>query len=378
MKTPKYYLATAGLLCSAVSGLAVPLANTFAEGASSFFDLNAQACIIENYNSETSSSVASIGDVNFSEITSLSCSNRNITNFRGITLFPNLENLDISYNSNLQVWNMDFSQNTKLKEINVKGVTTSYYDFSNNPDLETITTDRSLTLKTIAYVERTDDVEYEFDTSREYPYLMDTSVLRFVELPGVLHYSSIDDIPYTISETFGGYTHQIETRGGWMRYAVYLDGDEEIETHNPFYVNNNCEEVEDGYYSCNNSIYYGDTIDTDDIINNTLTKIFSLSEYTLSKVEVVPPTANLELTTDTDTVKRGIALADSNFTLEFYFDLQEAEEVKVPDTGAFTADNKGLIIGASVATITATGLIVAYLTRYATKRQKSKVRFSKN
>ena len=30
MKTPKYYLATAGLLCSAVSGLAVPLANTFA------------------------------------------------------------------------------------------------------------------------------------------------------------------------------------------------------------------------------------------------------------------------------------------------------------------------------------------------------------
>ena len=260
--------------------------SSYAEGSSSYFELNTQACIIENYNAERGTSVTAIEDVEFDKITTLNCSGRGMTNFHGLVLLTNLENLDISYNSNL--YSLDFSQNTKLKTINVRGMSTNWFNFEKNPDLETITSDRTLYLTTSAYAEKTD--EYGDDE-----YAIDLSRLKFLDSSSThaVSFATRDDIPSNVAITSGGYTHQISTRGGWANYAIYLNVDAEAETHNPIYINNNCEETSDGYYSCNNAVYYGDVIDTDAIVNDTLDKIFKLDGYKLTKDEIVPPKANV-------------------------------------------------------------------------------------
>ncbi|MBQ2660517.1 hypothetical protein IJF93_00335 [Candidatus Saccharibacteria bacterium] len=359
------------------------MANTFAEGSSSYFDAAGKNCIIDNYNAEFSTSVTSIEEVDFTKVTTLNCSNRGIVYFRGITLFPNLEKFDVSYNPSLRIWDMDFSQNTKLKEINVKGISNTYYDFSNNPNLETIGTDHSLYLKTIAYAEK---IDKELNGTN-FQYGIDLSVLKFLDSSSTheVWFPDKSSVDNTVSILSGGYTHQVDTRGGWVSYAIFLNGDTEVETHNPIYLNSNCDKNEYGYYSCNDSIYHGDIIDTDDIIANTLSKIFNLSKYELSKVEIVPPTANLELTTDTDTVKKGIALADANFTLEFNFELasdtdssssSSSSTASTPETGTFTADGKGLVAGVSAVSLAVIAM-VAYALRYVSKRNKAKVSFGR-
>ena len=346
--------------------------SSYAEGASSYFDLNTQACIIENYNAEQGTSVTDIKDVEFDKITTLNCSNRGMTNFHGLVLLRNLENLDISYNNSL--YGLDFSQNTKLKTINVKGMSTNWFDFEDNLDLETIISDRTLYLTTSAYAEKTD--EYGDDE-----YAIDLSDLKFLN-PGtaqVVSFATKDDIPSNITVTFDGYAHQISTRGGWANYAVYLNGDTEVETHNPIYVNNNCEKTPDDYYQCNNAVYYGDVIDTDAIIDDTLSKIFKLDGYKLTKVGIVPPTANVELETDTDTSKKGIVLANSNFTLEFYFDIASGDNPETPttpttpDTGFFTGEDGGvsaanvLIVLAGISVV---GFVGSYVYHRISRRRK--------
>ncbi len=225
----------------------------------------------------------------------------------------------------------------------------------------------------------------------EYAYGMDISVLKFINPIDITDttdqdYPSIYDstaktityekaIPNYVYIATNSYTFYINSRGGYMKYAIYLNGDEEVETHNPLFVNNNCEKTSEDYYICDDAIYYGDTIDTEDIVENILAKIFNLADYTLTSVKIVPPTANLNLTTDTDTVKKGTALADAGFTLEFYFDLDE--DVKTPDTGFFTANNKGLIAGISTITLSMASIIV-YLSHYLVNRQKAKVKFNKD
>lgn len=377
MKNSKYYLTAGALFCSAFSGLALPMSNTFAEGASSFFDYNAQSCIIDSYNDENGTSVTKIEDVVFADVTILNCSNRNIVSFHGINLFPNLERLDISNNYNLQTYNMDFSQNTKLKEINIKGTQSSYFDFSANPELETIDTDRSLSLKTVAFVKRIDKTVGD----TEYRYGINLADLKFVDPTSAqeILFQDVGDVR-TPMVTFGGYSHYVSPRGGWAEYEIYLNGDEEVETHNPIYVRNNCKAEED-YYYCNDMVYYGDTFDTEGIVNNTLAKIFNLSEYQLTKVEIVPPTANVELTVNTDVIKKGMVLADSGFTLRFYFDLATDEispsnteavdadtstsseadaSSSTPETGAYTAESRG----ASAAVI-AISVVVGIVTALA-------------
>ena len=316
--------ASALLATSALAG------NSYAEGGSSYFDLNTQACIIENYNAETGASVTAIEDVQFDKITTLNCSNRGMTNFRGLVLLTNLEHLDVSYNSGL--YGLDFTFNPKLKTIDVRGMSNSYFDFTKNGELETITTDRSLYLTTEAYAEKTD--------GQNGGYAIDLSGLKFIDATSAhtVNFATKNDVPSWVSATSGGYTHQISTRGGQMYYTIYLNGDKEAESHNPYYVNNNCEQTDDGY-RCNGAVYYGDTFDSDAIIDGTLSKIFNLGGYRLSKVEVVPPTANVELTTDTDTSKKGKVLADANFALSFYFDVASPA---VPDTGFFTNEDGGL------------------------------------
>lgn len=339
------------LACSTIAGLASPIASTFAEGSTSFFDLNAKNCIIDSYNEENGTSIAAIEEVDFSSVTELKCANRNIVNFYGITLFPNLEKLDLSNNYNLQVYNMNFSQNTKLKEINVKGTNASFFDFRNNPDLESIESDSSLYLDTIAYVEKKDK---KVDGTN-YQYSMDLSVLKFLDSSQnqEVLFKDRDSIEGNILVTAGGHTHRIYTRGGWMNYAIYLNGDESVETHSPIYINNNCkEEVEYGGYSCNNSAYYGEAIDTNEFIANTLSKIFNLSNYRLSKVEIVPPTSNIELVNDTNTFKKGIILADANFTVKFYFDHSSEYDDSVPEADEDTSSTASSVSTPETGTVT--------------------------
>ena len=376
MSKQKYKMSLSGIFGAGFASMLLVsgafVGSSYAEGASSYFDLNTQACIIENYNAEQGTSVTDIQDVEFDKITTLNCSNRNMTNFRGLVLLTNLENLDISYNYNL--YGLDFSQNAKLRTVNVKGMSYTWFNFEKNLDLETIITDRALYLTTAAYAEKTDDGDDE--------YAMDLSDLKFVNsgATGIVSFATKDDVPSDITVTFGGYTHKISTRGGWMNYAVYLNGDAEVETHNPIYISNNCEETDNGY-RCNNAVYYGDVIDTDAIINGTLSKIFKLDGYRLTEVKIVPPTANVELETDTDVLKKGIVLAEANFTLEFHFDIASGDNPgtptapTTPDTGFFTKEDGGvnttnvLLVLAGVSVV---GIVGFYVYRRVRGRKKGR------
>ena len=55
-------------------------------------------------------------------------------------------------------------------------------------------------------------------------------------------------------------------------------------------------------------------------------------------------------------------------------DEENEEDVRVPNTGAFTADGKGLVVGVSVVLLSAIG-VGAYLAYYTADRQKSKIHF---
>ena len=361
----KYYLTAGALFCSAISGLALPIASTFAEGASSLFDLNAQACIIENYNAENSTAIETIEDVNldYKKITVLNCSDRGITNIRGITMMTNLKELDISDNRNLQTDDIDFSQNTKLEKINVSGIRGTRFDFSKNLLLESIITDRNLYLKTPAYVG-------VLSNDAEYDYGMDLSVLKFLNSTAApvtndekypAKYDSTTkmvsykygSVPAEVPVVMGDHTYFIDSRGGSVSYRVYLD-DEYKET------------IED-------EIYYGDTIKVNEELAVSLLEGDEAEEYTLSKITVGRKN-NFEFTTNEDTVKEGKALADAELVLGFYFD---SDKPSVPDTGAFTADGKNLVAITSIVSIAVTG-IVLYLAHYIVERQKTKVRFDKN
>ena len=385
------------LMCSIFGGLSLPT-NTFADSPDNhwmvntgFSDINLFTCVLDEYeevnNVDENYLIDALGPNDalpaegLAKITSLSCVNQGVTNTTGLGALPNLENLDLSNNSNL--YTIDVTANIKLKTINVSDLPVSYFDFSNNPNLESIATDRSLTLKTIAYVEKREDTYLESDTSREYPYMFDLTGLKFDPLGGIVYYSTIDDIPSATTTSFGGYMHQILTRGGSMHYGIYLNGDADIETHSPIFVDNNCSEKNDGNYHCNNDIYAGETFDTEQTIDTVLSKIFNLSGYKLSKVEIVPTSANIKLTLDTNTAKKGVALPEAYFTINYYFDQVEESDIEVPNTsikapntGAFTSDEKGIIVGISAAFISAIAIIF-YASRYALNRERSKVRFGK-
>ena len=377
MKNKKSILAAGALLCSTFAGTVSPISSVFAEGASSMFDLNAQACIINNYNATNDKSVSTIEEVNFDDVTALNCPNYYISNIRGIVLFKNLKELNLSGNGTLDVYSLDFSQNTKLESLNLSGTNAWNLDLSHNPDLTQITVGPNTVGVTLAQgVERLDDGKYGIkldnyrwyssDTTDPYTITIDESLTPYTldEETNRIIFNDKTKIPYAILFSNSRGNLRVNTRSGWMRYAIFLNGDEAVEPHNPFYVNNNCKE-EDGYYYCDNSIYSGDTFDTEDIVENTLAKIFNLSAYKLSEVKIVPPKANIELTTDTDTVKKGVALADADFTFEFHFDL----DVKTPETGSSTSEGNGNI--ATISTSIIVGIVVSlYTFFFLFKRQK--------
>lgn len=386
MKKQKYCLAAGALFCTSVLGAFSPALQTYAAtfdnstDGSSYFDTNAQACIVENYNTENSTSITSIEQIDVDKITTLDCSNRGIKNFRGVTLLGNLEVLNVSGNPNLNTSDLDFVIPKNLKTLNIvgSGIVDSdgevYIDISENTKLENIRTSSPLKLKTSTYIEK-------LNSEAEYAYGMDLSGLKFInsieptaneEYPSkydtetkTISYES--KIPNSVLVEKGDYKYNILSRGGTMQSFLYFkDGDKK--ESGPISVQDNCEEDKDGVISCNNTVYYGDVIDTEAFV-----KSLGLSDYALSKVEIIPPKANVDLTVNEDAVKKGIVLADADITLKYHFDIGN---LAVPDTGAFTAGGPTIVATTATVAIALTG-ITMYVSRHATKRQKAKVHFGK-
>lgn len=370
-----------GLLLSTSLIPAAINTNSYAEGASSFFDWNAQQCIIDNYNSLPLTGVSRIEDVNFEKITTLNCNNRDITNIRGLTLMPNLEELYIHTNPELR--SLDLSNNKKLRVLDIEKTRIYDLDISNNPELETFygsaTYYGDKPVKTIAYVEKSDRSGFK--------YKMDLSKLKFWDDdlyvtdddyeteydPETKTVYFKDEVPGYSMKTSEEY--RIRTRIGYMRYEIFLEGDEEVETHNPFYVNHDCEKRTNEYgswYSCDNSVYAGEELDTDKIIDDTLKKIFNLDDYELSEVKIVPPTANIELTKDEDTLKQGKILPEADFVLEFHFELKKP---KAPDTGFFTNRDGSVNVSnvlLALAGLSISAFAIIFLAHRLSKKAKAK------
>ena len=352
-KIPRRIVVSALVLAAALGASNLSSQNTFAEGSSSFFDANAAQCVVDSYNATTGSSVTTIEQVDFDSVTALNCANRNITHFRGIVLFKNLERLDLTNNTSLATEFMDFSQNTKLKTLSVYNAGNYWeLDLSHNPDLEYLSVRPSNgTVPTIKFangVENLGNDEHGIDLSNykwwknesgynvsinntDYPYTLNREANKLI---------FAHNVPYSVEFTTPYGHFRVGMLYGWVDYRIFFEGDEDLATHNPVSVNNNCEPVESGdrtYYYCNSQIYYGDEIDTDKIQTEVLNKIFNVSDYELSKIEIVPPTANIELSTDTDLVKKGIALNEATFTIDFHYALKSSSNApKTPDTGFFT------------------------------------------
>lgn len=342
---------------------------------SSYFDMNAQQCVVDGYNAENGTSITSIEQIDPAKITTLDCSNRNISNFRGVTILTNLKTLNLAGNTSLALGE-NFLVPDSLKTLNISGVNNSdYLDISNNTNLETLIAGQYLTLKTSTYVEKLSDED-------EYAYGMKLGGLKFLgsntpiidETNYPAKYDSNtktitykDKVPLDgVSIKVGNSTYIIQSRGGTMESFLYFEDSEPLE------IRNKCEEYksydETTYLWCSDAVYYGDTIDTEAFI-----KKFNLSDYAVSKIEIVPPKANITLTVNEDTVKKGVVGTDANFTLKYYFDLSD---LNVPDTGAFTGTGATVVATTAAAVIVLTG-VAMYISRHATKRQKAKVHFGK-
>ena len=381
MKNKKISVAAGALLCTTALSAFSPMLSTYAfdnsADGSSYFDINAQRCVVEGYNAENGTSITNIEQIDPEKLTTLDCSNRNISNFKGIMMLTKLESLNLSGNTKLNTDGQNFLVPASLKTLNISGVNSTYLDISNNVNLETLTVDRDVYLKTSAYIEK-------FNNEDEYAYGMNLSALKFLNsaVPTTTQtgypakYNSNtktiayqNNIPSVVPVKKGAHTYNILSRGGYMQSVLYFNDDKEDPQIQ--LVQENCKEGGDSenlYYVCDNMVYYGDTIDTEILI-----KKYNLTDYVLSKVEIVPPKANIKLDTDEETVKKGIALADANFTVKYYLD---PNDLATPNTGVFTTE------GATIVATTATlGIILTslglYVSQYVSKRQKSKIRFEK-
>lgn len=381
MKNKKSILAVGAITCSALLTPALS-AVTHAEGPSSYFDWAAQECIIENYNSEFSKSVTEIDKVELNKIKTLNCADRDIANFRGVTLLTSLESLDISGNTKLNLEGLDFSQNTKLKSINVSGMPKqNYINLVNNDALETIITDRNLIIASPAYLAKLSD-------AKEYAYGMDLSKLKlftsstdaepvtddakypakFDEKTKIISYKG--EIPSAVGLDFGDYTIGLDTRPNILSKVTLkmMDKDntdkyKEIDLDQNFVGN----------------LYYGDAIDTDQIfakIKELYKEKYDFSKYTLAKVDINMPNKDkvLKFSANKDESKKAIInAAGEQISLVYQLDLPST---KTPDTGVFTSENGTLVATASLATIATIG-ILAFVGNYVAKRSKAQVKFNK-
>lgn len=339
------------------------LANaSYAEGSSSFFDAEGVICILENYRSQTGEDV-SIEEVDFNRITTLNCPSYGIKYLNGLTLMSNLEYLNLAYNENLSINTLDFSNNPKLKTIDLRGLgyNGEYLDLRNNPDVEFINIDQSIGVKTIASLRKMDDGIYGIDLSDVK--FIDSNYRRLITYPDG---SMLDKI----SVTFGGYLHSLSTNLSMTQCVVYADG-VSLTTKD-----DGCR----GHY-----VTEGEIFDTDDIIENIINKAYDLEGYELSYIKLTDK-RGFNLTVDTDLVKKGTFSGGYFTEVQFYYELKsedadagadDAEKTpKIPDTGSLK-NGKGNSIAGNISMFIASGIIAMVpitwlISKIAAKNRKKK------
>ncbi len=342
--------------------------NTFAEGSSSYFDANAAQCVVDSYNTEHSTSITTIEQVDFSAVTMLTCRNRSITNIRGLVLMPNLIGLDLSGNNNLST--IDLSQNTELLYLYLSDTNIKRLDISNNPDIISFNPPSLMAsggLVTSAYIEKNDD--------EVYGYKMDLSGLKFwrdenyteTERSDYQYYDSMAKTVYGKEETI--YSHSpvvsykgadINPRGGQQRDYIMIQDAEESNSYSYF----------SDYFGPFTYVYKGDELDTNDEIekfmdfqNKDYTLRFSdvYENYKLSKIVLNDVAGDFTLLTDEETHKTGIHGTEASVNVYYYFDLKTDEDTPTaPNTGFFTNEDGGVNL-ANIAALFAGISVIAFL-----------------
>lgn len=120
---------------------------------------------------------------------------------------------------------------------------------------------------------------------------------------------------------------------------------------------------------------YNTVPNTNDYIFDNNSHIIFIKQFPTSGYIVTEETSGPEEGYNADSTYR-LALGDELKTKLASLNGCESSDVKVPDTGSFTQDKKGLIAGISAAVI-ATASIIVYCSRHFISRQKSKVHFGK-
>lgn len=374
--------------------------NANAEGPSSFLDIDAtEQCLIDSYNADTGKSATDIEDIvkDAKSLKNFSCPNAGMRDFRGITMFSNLETVDISGNPNLKISEMDFSQNPKLKTINLTGSYNSgnadnriiFFNFSNNPALESIIASSNINIVSVAYGEVNDGEEYQ--------YKIDYSKLKFIDGIVINEEDEIypakhdednhaiyfkNNVPSSIIAKKGDTQYTLSTRGYNVQNLIYFEGADELESHGEILLAENCKKIEtesgSSHYACINQAFSGDKLNTDEYIENTLKPIFNLEKFELSGIEIVPPTANLALETNTDTSKVGVYKASNDMYSNLNFKYHFSPNIDVPDTGRNTKEQSGAeALLKNITIVTASLASIAAATIFAIRSLGHKVKFTR-
>lgn len=417
-----------GLLLSASAIPATITPNSYAEGASSYFDLNAQQCVIDMYNADSGSSATSIEEVDFDAITGIECPNQNITNFRGVVLMKNLLVLDLSGNS---ISSIDLSQNKELYWLDLNDTDIAAIDLSgnnalrsvyleNNSQLRDVILPENAQLLTGIYLLNNPNLHYldipdlgwlddlEIDTNNMYlrtsafakvengEIKMDLSELHFLDAIKPRITSSWTYVPqdwleynpetkivtynrngsspmfdYVLFDyAIAGKTSRvfIDTKGTAIGLVPIIDNEK---VYHP--------------QAIDDKKFYGETIDSDDYLDLMDERLKDLAEggyadfdyanLVLTKVTLSDEFSETELEIITDEDLRQVARinsADGNVVIKYYY---ETKSPKTPDTGFFTNEDGSVNVSnvlLSLAGLSISAFVIIFLAHRISKKSSAR------
>lgn len=435
-QSKKNALAIGVIASSAFLGAAVLSPNTFAAsiGNPSFMDQNFYECVVRQYDASFPGEITIatnvyetvLTDAQLAKMQTLNCdfgpseyaASAKIANSAGIDKLSNLQTLYLSDNS---LTSINLSQNKKLVTLRLDNNSLASLDLSNNVNLETllvannpiqeidISNNTSLSRFYIsdshvitAARARKADTGYGFNMSSLAWFAGNTSNWSVVPSEKYSYNSTAKSILIperdSLADGFrlvyiedGGYpdsTITISANPAELNIHAYLNIDTSSDSESVMAI--------DGYVDK----YIGENWDSDEYLNVLIEewKERGVTNPKLVKVEAfnygssyrnTTPNVDVGISDGSTSTHIFGAVPDipthPNVAMVYYFedshnnsdaDSSEGSSVKVPDTGLFTTDNKGLIAGISITTITSLASAF-YLLRYIINRKKAKVHFGK-
>ena len=431
----KHYLAAGALLGSAVSGLALPAINTFADSPVShwmvntgFTDENLFNCVLTAYkraNGVTDADLANTLSVDdplpttgLNNITSIYCEESNVTDTSGLQKLPNLTSLDLYGNS---ISSIDVSQNPKLEVLTVSDNAISSLDVSRLVSLKTLNCGgnplNELDLRNNTLLVGLDAPNSTLVTTAnravktDFGYTFNYGDLGFIYHPdypsGSLDYVPVTSSDYTINQD----THTINSTSNAfldeISFTSNLAG-------NSIRINTRPVRLAAYYFvdsigkgaiiGASTTLRAGDQWDSDTLLDivgldNLKASIEELNGTNLAEVEAYvygADIANEGVGLDsgsTNTHLYGVVpdVATDRINVIYYFETVAAtndgnesvsvssaeDSVAVPDTGRFTdtdGDTKAVLPSIAAIAIATTSIFVA---AYAVMRHRAKVQFHK-